>query len=212
MPEISLNAPLIILLITVGTSLWALSDQRVMGLLINSPVLIVQQRQWYRVFSHALIHADYWHLGINMFVFHWTSQNVLRSFEKAFPGMGTVIFLLLYAGGVAFAVLPSVRKHKDNEHYFSLGASGAVAAILLSYILFNPDKDIYLYGILGIPAWFAGIAYLGYEYWMDKRKKRDRVAHDAHFWGALFGVGFTLLVKPDQLGKFFEALLDGLPF
>jgi membrane associated rhomboid family serine protease len=97
--------------------------------------------------------------------------------------------------------------HRHDRYYNSLGASGGVSAILFSFILFDPWQKIYLYGIIGIPAVVAGAAYLGYSWHMD-RKGGGHINHGAHFWGAVFGVLFTVVLKPGVLLMFFEKLIS----
>jgi membrane associated rhomboid family serine protease len=46
-----------------------------------------------------------------------------------------------------------------------------------------------------LPAWVFGVLYLLYSWQMDKRGG-DNVAHDAHFYGAVFGVLFTVVLDP----------------
>ncbi len=103
-----------------------------------------------------------------------------------------------------FAALPAFRKHSDNSYYNSVGASGAVAAVLFSFILFMPTTSLYLMFIpIPIPAFVFGILYLALEAYLDKRSQ-DNVAHDAHIWGAIFGVAFTIVMKPSVVLSFIE--------
>jgi len=114
---------------------------------------------------------------------------------------GAAYFVFLYVGGAIFATLPSFAKHKDNPSYNAIGASGAVSAVLFSYVLMFPTAKVYLYGILPMYSIVFGVAYLVYEWYMDK-KAQDNVAHDAHFYGAIFGVAFTIFTEPDLILHF----------
>ena len=88
-------------------------------------------------------------------------------------------------------------------HYLSLGASGAVSAVVMSFIIINPLAELSLLFIpISFPAFVFGILYVAYEIYMDK-KGGTGVAHDAHLWGALFGVVFTVTVHFQYLKQFY---------
>jgi membrane associated rhomboid family serine protease len=176
-----------------------------MARLIFNPYMIQVRRQWWRFFTCGFIHADWLHLGINMLVFWSFGQAVETYYGYVFEDKSVFYFILLYLGGIVISITPSYKKHLHNPGYNALGASGAVAAILFTAILFDPLKPIYLYGIISIPGIILGIAYLAYSYYMDK-KGNDHINHDAHFWGAVFGVVFTLALKPTLFLHFIDKL------
>lgn len=119
--------------------------------------------------------------------------------------LGPLNFILLYLGGVIFASTPSFLKHQNNLSYNSLGASGAVASVLFSFILMAPDSTLGLMFIIPLPAYLFGVLYLVYEAYMDK-KSNDRVAHDAHFYGALWGLLMTGVTYPNYFYTFFDKI------
>ncbi len=162
------------------------------------------QKQWYRLLSHALVHGDWMHLGVNMFVLWSFGTSVERYFNAYFGLKGSFMFIILYLGGVAFASLSALIKQRDNFSYNSVGASGAVGAVLFASILLNPASKIYLFFIpIGIPAFLFGPLYIAYEMYMEKRSS-DNIAHDAHYWGAIFGFILPLLFEP----KLFLVFID----
>ncbi|MBL0096164.1 MAG: rhomboid family intramembrane serine protease [Bacteroidetes bacterium] len=116
--------------------------------------------------------------------------------------------LLLYLGAIVIANGPSLQKNKDNHYYNSLGASGAVSAVIFAAILFQPWSKIYFFGVIGIPGILMGPLYLFIEYRMGKQGGTG-INHDAHFWGAIFGLLFTLALKPKLLLYFFDQLMSG---
>ena len=119
---------------------------------------------------------------------------------------GILYYLLLYIGGTALSTLPSYGKHKDDYSYTAVGASGAVSAVVFASIVFDPLNKIYIFLIpIGIPAIIFGILYLVYSWYMGK-KNIDNIGHDAHFWGAIFGFVFTILLKPVLLLQLFSIL------
>jgi len=192
----SFSITLCILLITVVVSLYVSEKLELKHKMIFNPAKVYYHNEWYRLFSHAFIHADLLHLGVNMFVLYFFGQYVEKFFLLKFEGgIGILYFLLLYVGGILFASLPALRKNRDNPVYNSLGASGAVSAVLFSSIILDPINTIYIYAAIPMPAIVFGVLYVIYEMYMNKRGGTN-VAHDAHLLGALFGVLFTIILSP----------------
>ena len=123
-----------------------------------------------------------------------------------FGSRGVINFLLLYVGALGMSIIPTYSKQKNNPGYHALGASGAVSAVVFSFILFNPLQRLCFYGILCLPGIIFGILYLVYCYYMG-RKGGDRINHDAHLWGALYGFFFTIILKPSLIVSFFDQLI-----
>ena len=190
-----------IVIITCIISFWAFKSPEVLSRLICNPYAVKHQREWYRLLTSGLIHADWAHLIVNMFVLYSFGGVVEDYYNALFEDKGTWYFLSLYIGGIVASIIPTYGKHKDNPSYNSLGASGAVAAVMFANILFDPSQKICLYGLLCLPGIVMGIAYLVYS-WYSSRKAADHVNHDAHFWGALYGFAFTLVLQP-SLGPHF---------
>jgi membrane associated rhomboid family serine protease len=176
-----------------------------MSKLIFNPYMVSVKRQWYRMFTLGLIHADWLHLGLNMLVFFSFGNTVERYYEMIFGTRGAYYFVMLYAAGILFSILPSYIRHKHDYHYNALGASGAVAAVLFTAILFQPLAPVYLFGIIKLPGILVGAGYLFYEYRAGKQAGSN-INHDAHFWGALFGIGYTILIYPPVVIHFFNQL------
>ncbi len=174
--------------------------------LILSPYLIKHNGQWYRLFSHSWIHADWQHLIFNMVSLYFLGDLILNNWLDLYGDIkGTGLFLVLYiAGGVAATIFPYL-KNQDNSSYRALGASGAVSAVIFAAILWNPTMRL---GILfipfPIPAYIFGPLYLLIEYFAMRNIKTG-VAHDAHLGGALFGILFVLFLNLDK-GKDFVNL------
>lgn len=166
---------------------------------------IIHQKQYYRLVSHAFIHANWSHLIVNMMVLYFFGRNIEVYFAYYFGGKASAYFLLLYFGGILASNIWSLIKHKNNYYYNAVGASGAVSAVLFATIFFQPWEPLYLFAILPIPGILFAFGYLLYSYQMGKKQK-DNVAHDAHLLGALFGFIFPILLKPDL----FEGFIDNL--
>ena len=197
----------IIVIITGLISIWAFQDRDLKAKLMFNAYMVKHSNQWYRVVSHAFIHAGWMHLAVNMWVL-WLFGAMVEQFLGEYRGAGgQFAYVALYLGGILFATLPSYARHQDNFSYNSLGASGAVSAILFSAIYFQPTMDLYLMLIpIPIPAIIFGIGYLALEWYLDKRSM-DNVAHDAHFWGAGFGFIFTMVMVPEQMQFFLGEIM-----
>jgi len=187
---------LLIIIVTALISIGAWQDRRVFLALLFEPFVIRARGEWHRFVTHAFIHADGYHLFVNMFVLYMFGANVERLYQGLTDGSGALAFTGLYLGGILFSSLVGYRRHIHDPGYRAVGASGAVAAVLFAHILMLPTQSIYLMFIpIPIPSFVFGILYLAYERYMDKRGG-DNVAHDAHFHGALFGVVYTAIVEP----------------
>ncbi len=194
-----MSITLLIVGISVVVSFMALQNKSLFYRYELNPYVVVHNKQWYRLITHAAIHADWMHLFVNMFVLWSFGKSVESYFMQLFGAKGALYFVLLYIGGVIFAALPGVRKHQNNPSYNAVGASGAVAAVLFASILFNPMSKIYIMFIpIGIPAILFGVLYVGYEVYASKNSN-DNIAHDAHYWGALFGLVFTIALEPSLI-------------
>ncbi|RYG10882.1 MAG: rhomboid family intramembrane serine protease [Chitinophagaceae bacterium] len=192
----------IIFVFTIITSLYAFYDNSVYGKFMLHPYSVSKGQNVYTLITSGLIHADWMHLFFNMFTFVAFAFTLERL-------MGSWQFGLLYFLGLVLSDIPTVFKHKDNFHYNSLGASGAISAVLFSYILFNPMSKIFIMFIpIGIPAVVFGILYLIYCAYAS-RNSRDHINHDAHFFGALTGLIFTIIFVPGIIQNFITLLTGG---
>jgi membrane associated rhomboid family serine protease len=185
----------LILAATVILSLLAFQNYRFYEMTLFRPYLIKNSNEWWRWVSGGFIHQDYMHLIVNMLSFYFFAGPCMEFFNEVSHHNNGVLFLFFYIGGIVMSGMYSYYKHQNNYGYAALGASGAVAAVIFSYILINPFGKIYLYGFLQLPAWLFGIVYLYYEYAMGK-KQMDNIGHDAHFFGAVYGLVFPIIISP----------------
>lgn len=193
----------IILGLTVLTSYKAFEDHELKRNFLFMPYAVKHHNEWYRLFSHALIHADWTHLLINMFVLYSFGTLIESTFIHEYGVFrGRINYVVLYIGGVIVSTVHSYFKHQDNVYYSALGASGATSAVLYSFVIMYPTEEVYLY-FIPVTAWIFGVLYLMYSHYMAKQGK-DNIGHDAHIGGALFGVAITLFFNPNYLFSFFE--------
>lgn len=171
------------------------------------PYLIRHNNEWWRWISGAFIHQDYMHLFVNMLSFYFFAGFVVDHFNAISHNQNGILFLLFYMGAIVASGMYSYYKYQNTYAYAALGASGAVAAVIFCFVLIDPFGKIYLYGIIGLPAWLFGIVYLYYEYAMGKRKV-DNIGHDAHFFGAVYGLVVPIILHPQTGMEFLKKFSD----
>ena len=200
-----------IIAITAIISFQGFNRYDIVEKLKHSPYREVKFREWYRLLTSGFVHSGWIHLLINMFVFYEFGRWIELFFLAEFgPQSGRLLYLAMYLLTIVAGDLPTLVKHKQNPGFGSIGASGAVSGVLFIFILINPWDLLWLYAIIPIPAIVAGIGYLIYSSWAGKRGK-GRIDHMAHFYGAVFGVIFMLILKPSLIVHFFNEL-SNLPF
>ncbi len=189
-----LSITLVIIIITALVSVGGFSNPKIVDDLIFYPPAVSRQKQWYRFFSCGLIHADFIHLFFNMFSLYAFGPSVERAFTSFNNVAGKWIYLLLYVSALLVSLLPTYFKNVNNSQYRSLGASGAVSAIIFAGLLLSPGSEVIIMFIpIPIPGFIFAPLYLVISAFMD-RKGNDNINHSAHIWGALYGLAFTILV------------------
>lgn len=168
--------------------------------LIFNAYQVWHRKEWYRMLTSGIIHSGWGHLFFNMLTLYFFGRVVEQYFSAAFGGvLGTVLYVVLYVSALAISSLGDLVKYRDNWNYNALGASGAVSAVLFASILFAPKMGIYIYLIpIPVPGYIFAPLYLLYCWYMAKRNM-DNIGHTAHFWGAVYGILFPIICKPDVL-------------
>ncbi len=158
------------------------------------------RKQWYRLFSYGLVHGGWAHLLFNMITLYCFGR-VTEQYFGAFFGetTGIILYIVLYVSALAVSSIADLVKYKDDIGYNAVGASGAVSAVLFASILFEPEMGIYIFPVpFPIPGVIFAPLYLLYCWWAA-RKQMDNIGHSAHFWGALYGFLFPLILKPELI-------------
>lgn len=189
-----LSITVTIIIITVLVSLFAFSSRKAVDDLIFYPVEIANRRQFYRFITYGFIHADLMHLIFNMYAFYLFGSFIEQAFIQLFtPVQGKVFYLLLYFAALIVSVIPDYLKYQNNSSYRSLGASGAVSAVIFAYIMIRPMDGIGIIFIpFGIPGFIFGILFIWVSYYLGK-KGNSLINHEAHLWGAVFGIIFMIV-------------------
>jgi len=189
--------------VTVLVSWQAFNNRALMDRLILWPPAIDRNRQYDRLVTHGFIHADGQHLLFNMITLFFFGRAIEPVFVDRIGYLGYAAF---YVSAIVMAIMPTYFRHQKDAGYRSLGASGAVSAVLFSFILFAPWNLIFVF-FIPVPAIVYAALYIGYSIWMDRRGG-DNVNHSAHLWGAAYGVLFTVLMEPRVATTFVARLLS----
>jgi membrane associated rhomboid family serine protease len=200
----SQSITVIILVLTSIVSFLSFNNSRLMEALIFWPPAISMKHQYYRFVTCGFIHADIAHLAFNMITLYFFGRG-LELYYMGRLGLHDYYFTILYITAIIVANIPSYLKQRDNFNYRSLGASGGVCAVLFAFILISPWETLRFFGRIPIPAIVYAVLFLGYTIYMSRRGG-DNVNHDAHLWGAIYGVVFTIIAHPAVVGIFLNEL------
>ncbi|MDR1415464.1 MAG: rhomboid family intramembrane serine protease [Odoribacteraceae bacterium] len=192
-----------ILVATVVVSFLCFNHQVLFRAFAFAPILVVHRFEIHRLITHGFVHANWTHLLVNMFTFYSFGIYVEGAFGEM--GFATWAFAALYFGGMVAASLYDLIKHGNDPNYCSIGASGAVSAVLFTSIFLNPWSKIYLFAVIPIPGILFGGAYLLYCHLMALGSD-DNINHNAHFYGALYGFFFPAFLDRSLLSRFFDLL------
>ena len=194
----------LLLAVTILISAIAMDNQSLKYRLMLNPYDVIHHKKWYCCFTHAFVHGDWLHLGFNMYVLFSFGEVLEFQLIRLYGLKGYYYMALLYLSAILFSSLLSLYTNKDNPGYNSLGASGAVMAILFAYILLFPTAELGLLFLpMRIPAFIFGPIILIAEYALSKRGGTG-IAHDAHFAGAVYGIIFMTIVDYHFLLNFFN--------
>ncbi|MDH4047376.1 MAG: rhomboid family intramembrane serine protease [Gammaproteobacteria bacterium] len=200
MPNFSEPGATLIFVVTIAASLLGLyRAPQLIEVCLFRPYYFLRRQQYHTVVSSGFVHADLGHLLFNMFTFYFFAFPMERLF-------GTQYFLALYLFGLLISHGCTYFKQRDNSLYASLGASGAISAVLFAYIVYFPTTTLFIFPIpVPIPAALFAVGYVAYSYWAAARE-RGRINHDAHLCGALSGLVYVLMVHPQAYRLLFETL------
>ncbi|HLO38429.1 MAG TPA: rhomboid family intramembrane serine protease [Lacibacter sp.] len=186
---------------TCLVSIPAFGNEKMIDNMVFYPARMKNGRELYRFLTHGVLHGDYMHLIFNMLTLYFFGPTIENQ-------LGKPAFILLYLTALVASSMFDFFKHRDDYSYRSLGASGAVSAVLFVMIIVNPwSSDICLFGVLCLPNIIFGIAYIAYSSYMDKRGG-DNIGHNAHLWGGVYGFVFAAIARPDLLKSFIQQLAN----
>jgi membrane associated rhomboid family serine protease len=203
---------IILIGITALSSIIAFNRPALLDRWMFIPYQIKQRNQWDRFILSGFIHKDFMHLLFNMFTFYFFGGVVERFFKFQFGlALGGLIFVGFYLAAIVIADIPTYLKQQGNSYYQALGASGGTSATVFASIILMPLSDICLFGLLCLPGFLLGGFFLIYSY-VKGQQGQDNINHDAHLYGAIFGIICILLLSPGSAGMFLEQILSYQPF
>ena len=196
-----LSPTIILIIITCLVSFGAFSNQKIKYDLIMWPDGIQHRKQWYRLVTSGFIHGDFFHLFFNMLTLYFFGDAVNTVYSHIFGKYGFYVF---YIAGIVAANVPGyIKAVRTGQSNLSLGASGGVSAVVFSLIIYAPWL---WFSFPPLPAILYGVLYLWYSAYMAK-KQLDNIDHEAHFWGAIYGVIVIFIFDKNMIGHFLEQLM-----
>lgn len=208
----NLSITVLLIILTAGISIYGFNKPEFLHRWMFIPYQIKKKGQWDRFITSGFIHKDYIHLLFNMFTFYFFGGVVEQVLAYRFgPILGGVVFVLFYVLGIVISDIPTYLKNQDNSYYRALGASGGTSATVFASIIILPLSDICLFGIICLPGFILGGLFLIYSYFKGKNQD-DAINHDAHLYGAIFGIIFILIISPSSAITFFDQIKNYRPF
>ena len=197
----------IIIIITVVASFYVENRPELKYRLMLNPYQITRNNQYYRFITSGFIHGGWMHLFFNMFTLYLFGSLLEPIFQMSLGSMGSWYYVGFYLAAIVVADIPTFIKHRNNPGYNALGASGGTSAVVISYIMFDPLVSLRPILLpVAIPGFIFATLYMAYSYYMAKNEQMDGIGHDAHFFGALFGVMVSVSIQPSVIPHFIEQL------
>ncbi|HEY0039281.1 MAG TPA: rhomboid family intramembrane serine protease [Flavisolibacter sp.] len=184
---------LFLVIITSLVSIVGFNNQKIIDDLIFYPPAVSKRNEFYRFFTCGFIHADWGHLIFNMLALYMFGKEVEEAFVVLLGTSGRYIYLFMYVSALLVSLLPTYSRNKDNYQYRSLGASGAVSAVIFAGLMLAPETEVFIFFIpIPIPGFIFAPLYLLISFWLDK-KGGGNINHSAHIWGAIYGLLFVII-------------------
>ena len=191
---------LAILALTCLVSLIGLVAPQVIARALFRPYWLVRRAEYVRLVTSGFVHADLGHLLFNAITFYSFAFSLERY-------IGTRQFLALYFSGLLLGNIGTYFKHLADPNYASLGASGAILAVMFASIVYFPSQRLIIIPIpVPVPAPLFALGYLAFTYY-SARQSRDKINHDAHLGGALTGLAFVAVTDPAAYGNLLTSVL-----
>jgi membrane associated rhomboid family serine protease len=191
---------IVIFLATLGPSLLGLFGRpQIIDNCLFRPYWLLRRREYSTVITSGFVHADGPHLFFNLMTFYFFAPGLERV-------IGTIGFVVFYLVALVLSHAGTWWKQRNNPNYASLGASGAISAVLFASIVYFPTQSLFIIPIpVPIPAPLFAVGYLAYS-WYASRNPIGRVNHDAHLGGAVVGLLYVAVFDPAAYGRLLSLL------
>lgn len=202
----------VIVAITCLVSYLSLNNPQLFNKLKHYPYEESRNGEYYRWLSSGFVHGSMMHLLINMYVLYQFGNALEKYYIRWFgETLGRNLYLLMYLTTIVAADIPTYFKHRNNPRFGSIGASGATSGILLVFCLLRPWEWLLF---PPLPYIVFGILFIGYSAYAGKQARSGGIDHDAHLWGAIFGLLITIGLKPSLITDFIYKIqqFPELPF
>lgn len=215
-----MSVTLIIIIATCAISLIYMQNQEFRNRFMFNAYAIKHRNEWWRWFTGGFLHADGMHLLFNMMTLYFFGEAVEQTFNGNTRinqielkgeylwghGVGALMYFLMYISAIPLSSVYTYFKQKDNPYYNALGASGAVSAVVYTFILFAPLTELRIFFAIPVTSWIYGILYLVIS-WSLARRNIGNIGHDAHFFGSLYGFIFPIVFFPFLAENFVSQLV-----
>lgn len=209
-----MSLTIILIIVTAGISWYAFQNPSLLDKWMLNPARVSKNKEYYRFITSGFIHADFGHLIFNMFSLYFFGEAMEMFLNNIFGSAGTFYYLILYVAGIVVSDIPTFLKHRNNSNYNSLGASGGVSALLFAFILLAPLQSVCLYFAICIPGFLFGALYMAYSFYETRKTMAQArrfgggggINHDAHLYGAIFGIIFMAILLPQSVPNFFAQI------
>ena len=201
------NFTFIFIVIITISSIYGWNNTGFQSKWMFNPYSVYHGKQYFRFLSSGFIHSNLAHLIFNMIALYFFGGVIERIYLKLYGAPGIILYIVTFLAGIIVSNLKTYYKFRNSSYYNSLGASGGVASVLFASIIYKPTVGICLYFAICMPAFILGAIYLIYSYYSGKRSA-DNVNHDAHLFGSLFGIVFTILLRPIVLIEFVQQIIE----
>jgi membrane associated rhomboid family serine protease len=175
-------------------SLWAWLFEPARRAMILLPYRVRHHGEVHRLLTAGWVHTDLWHLFVNMLTLYFFASKTMQV-------LGAARFFVLYLSAVVVSFVPTTLRHRDHPGYATLGASGAVAAVMIAAVLLHPKLQLSLMFVpVPVPGIYFALGYVAYSLW-HSYSAGDGINHDAHLSGAVYGAAITYLFEPARVER-----------
>lgn len=199
---------ILIIILTVVVSYLGFNSEKTLQNCMNHPYSVMHRNEYFRMVTSGFVHRDWWHLIFNMISLYYFGSVVEMILKQKYGSSGTYIYGAAYVVAIILSDIPFTIEKRNQNAYYSYGASGATSAMMLASVILSPMSKICLYFVLCLPAVAFALLFVGYSWYGSRSRNEDGVNHSAHFYGALLGIFFITIAVPGAFGNFLTEITN----